>query len=66
MWWSPNKEAFQPPNEWNAIGTGIGTLMANHADLKLMCELCRIAVPGEYRCAVAKFVLIDHFGRSIV
>jgi hypothetical protein len=26
MWWSPKSDAFQPPNEWNAIGTGIGTL----------------------------------------
>ena len=27
MWWSPNIESFQPPKEWKAIGTGIGTLM---------------------------------------
>ena len=27
MWWSPNSDSFQPPKEWNAIGTGIGTLM---------------------------------------
>ena len=27
MWWSPKSESFQPPKEWKAIGTGIGTLM---------------------------------------
>jgi hypothetical protein len=27
MWWSPKSDAFQPPKEWNAIGTGFGTLM---------------------------------------
>src|SRR5262245_14012673 len=26
MWDSPNRESFQPPKEWYAIGTGIGTL----------------------------------------
>ncbi len=26
MWWSPNSDCFQPPNEWNAVGTKIGTL----------------------------------------
>ena len=24
---SPNSERFHPPKEWNAIGTGIGTLI---------------------------------------
>ena len=27
-WCSPNSESFHPPNEWNAIGTGTGTLIS--------------------------------------
>jgi hypothetical protein len=47
---SPNNERFQPPKLWNAIGTGIGTIDADHADLDAVGEFARgIAVAGEAR-----------------
>jgi hypothetical protein len=53
MWWSPKSDAFQPPNEWNALGTGIGTFHADRAHLDVLGEGAgRVPVAGEYRDAV--------------
>jgi hypothetical protein len=60
MWWSPNSERFQPPKEWKAIGTGIGTLMPTMPTWIPVCEIAGgVAVAGEDRGAVAVFVVVD-------
>ena len=51
---SPNSESFQPPNEWYATGTGIGTLMPIMPTVHLALEAPRgAAVVREDRRAVA-------------
>jgi hypothetical protein len=58
--WSPNSERFQPPNEWKAIGTGIGTLMPTMPTSTRLRELAGgVAVAGEDGGAVAVLVLVD-------
>jgi hypothetical protein len=51
MWWSPNKDAFQPPKEWNAIGTGIGTLIPT-IPTSTWCANSRAASPSRVKIAV--------------
>jgi hypothetical protein len=51
MWWSPNSEAFQPPKLWNAIGTGIGTLMPTMPTW-IWCANSRAASPSRVKIAV--------------
>ena len=50
MWWSPNSECFQPPKEWNAIGTGIGTFTPTMPML-IPAAKSRAAPPSEVKIA---------------
>ena len=62
---SPNKERFQPPKLWKAIGTGIGTLTPT-MPIWMRLEIARdVAVAGEDRDPVAVFVVVDELGRMI-
>jgi len=55
-----NSEAFQPPKEWNAIGTGIGR-DADHADLDLVGELAGgVAVAVKIAVPLPELVFVDH------
>jgi hypothetical protein len=51
MWWSPNRERFQPPKLWKAIGTGIGTLIPTMPMLTLWAKV-RAASPSRVKIAV--------------
>lgn len=46
---SPNRESFQPPNDWPPIGTGMGTLMSTMRAFTSRWE--QRAVPSAYGCA---------------
>src|SRR5208337_5239741 len=50
MWWSPKSDAFHPPNEWNAIGTGIGTFTPT-MPTSISCAKARAASPSRVKIA---------------
>ena len=51
MWWSPNRDLFQPPKEWWAIGTGIGTLTPTIPAFTLATNV-RAVFPSAVKIAV--------------
>lgn len=51
MAWSPNKESFQPPKEWNATGTGMGTFTPT-IPTSMSCANARAVSPSRVKMAV--------------